>query len=118
MRIPKQTAPLAICAIALAAIAPLSATSADAQRHKSMGYVTAHSEFGNGMVSGPVRMTSKGPQVRLPGGTWVDCERSCKHTLRLKTVDFWQSEEGAGGRHALTGQPGLFDRWLRWEWNY
>lgn len=81
-------------------------------------YVVARSEFGNGTVTGRVRWTRKGRQVQLPGGAWVYCERSCKHTLRLKTVDFWQSEEGAGVHGAMTGQPGLLDRWLRWERRY
>jgi len=39
------------------------------------GYVVARSRFGNGSVSGPVRMTDLGPQVRLPGGTWEYCRR-------------------------------------------
>jgi hypothetical protein len=32
--------------------------------------------------------------VRLPGGTWLECGRSCSDTLRRETVDFWK-ERGA-----------------------
>src|SRR5687768_14926478 len=52
------------------------------------GVVVAESRFGNGVVAGPVRWQRLGPQVRLPGGTWVYCRRSCAETLRVETVDF------------------------------
>jgi hypothetical protein len=57
-----------------------------------VGYVTADSRYGGKSVSGPVR---RGPQgrleVRLPGGTWLECGRSCSETLRRQTVDFWRN---------------------------
>jgi hypothetical protein len=54
-------------------------------------YVVAESRYGHGTVSGPVRMGRVGPQVRLPGGNWIDCKRSCSETLRQETVDFWEN---------------------------
>ena len=60
------------------------------------GYVTAESRFGNGSVSGPVRQGERGWQVRLPGGTWEYCRRSCSETLRVETVDKWQGKLGNG----------------------
>ena len=101
--------------VALAALA-LGAVDADARgrRDSQPRYVTAHSEYGNGSVSGPVRWTSKGPQVRLPGGTWVHCERSCSETLRLQSIDFWHSEEGAG-KSATTNGGGFFGK-FRFGW--
>lgn len=62
------------------------------------GYVVAHSQYGNRSVAGPVRPGRFGDEVRLPGGTWVECGRSCAATLRVKTVDFWdhQREENGG----------------------
>lgn len=62
------------------------------------GYVVAESRFGNGVVRGAVRNTSLGPQVQLPGGSWIYCRRSCSETLRAETVDFWQAQQGPGGK--------------------
>jgi len=79
-------------------------------------YVVAHSKHGNGRVVGPVRQTSVGWQVKTPGGSWLDCERSCSETLRVNTVDFWQNEQGAGEQGAIDQEDGLLSRWLRWDW--
>lgn len=67
------------------------------------GYVVAESRFGNGVVRGAVRPTSLGPQVQLPGGSWIYCRRSCSETLRAETVDFWEAQRGPGGK-----EQGLF----------
>jgi hypothetical protein len=56
--------------------------------------VVAESHFGHGSVSGPVRPTGRGHEVRMPGGTWIDCGRSCSDTLRRQTVDFWENHGG------------------------
>lgn len=71
--------------------------------------VTAESRYGTKTVSGPVRMGPKGRrEVRLPGGTWIECGRSCSETLRRETVDFWESR---GGRNDPVDGPGYFRRW-------
>jgi hypothetical protein len=70
------------------------------------GYVIARSRHGNGSASGPVRMTDLGPQVRLPGGTWEYCRRSCSETLRVETVDFWEGRQD--GQNGLTQECGIF----------
>jgi hypothetical protein len=72
--------------------------------------VVAHSRFGHGSVSGPVRRTQGGWEVRLPRGTWVPCKRSCSEELRFATVDFWETQ----GRSAPDGGPGYFrfDFWF------
>ncbi len=70
------------------------------------GYVIARSRFGNGSVRGPVRMTDLGPQVRLPGGTWEYCRRSCSETLRVETVDYWSGLDD--GRVGLAQECGIF----------
>lgn len=73
------------------------------------GYVHAESRWGHGSVSGPVRTGRHGYQVRLPGGTWVDCVRdNCSETLRLQTVDLFETM----GVSPLDGGPG----YLRREW--
>ncbi len=72
-------------------------------------YVVAQSRYGNDIVRGPVRQTSLGPQVRLPGGSWIYCKRSCSETLRAETVDFWEAQTGPGGK-----EQGLFIYFRRW----
>lgn len=76
------------------------------------GYVVAESRFGNGTVSGPVRRVRTGYEVRMPGGTWIQCRRSCSETLRVETVDFWQNR--GAGRDAIDSECGLLGC-LRWE---
>jgi hypothetical protein len=80
------------------------------------GFVVAHSRHGNGSVSGPVRLARYGREVRLPGGTWIACRRSCSETLRVETVDFWEGGPGGGGG-AITNECGIFGclelRWPR-----
>ena len=77
----------------LVATATLPATAED-RGHRHGGMVTAESNFGNGAVSGAVREGRNGPQVQLPGGSWIDCVRSCSDTLRRQSVDFWQNQPG------------------------
>lgn len=100
---------VAVTAVVLAASA--TAAVAGPRHHGAYGsqgnIVVAESRFGNGTVSGPVRMTAKGRQVRLPGGTWEYCRRSCSETLRVSTVDFWQNQTG-GGAGAITNECGIF----------
>jgi hypothetical protein len=70
------------------------------------GYVVAESRFGHGTVSGPVRLAPRGYEVRLPGGTWIACRRSCSETLRVESVDFWENR--GAGRGAIDNECGLF----------
>jgi len=95
-------------------------TAADAKRrgYVDRDYVVAESRFGNGKVVGAVRQTQVGLQVRTPGGNWLDCARSCSETLRVNTVDYWQSEAGAGIGNAITQEDGVFGRWLYWQRKY
>lgn len=67
------------------------------------GTVVAHSKWGHGTVAGPVRYTSLGRQVRLPGGTWEYCKRSCTETLRVSTVDFYEAQSGIGAECGIFG---------------
>jgi hypothetical protein len=80
-----------------------------AYRGGAGGTVTAESRYGTGTVSGPTRIGPKGrPEVRLPGGTWIECVRSCSDTLRRESIDFWQSR---GGRNDPVDGPAYFSRW-------
>lgn len=56
--------------------------------------VTIDSRYGHGTMSGPVRPGARGGnEVRMPGGTWIDCGRHCDETQRRETVDFWESRD-------------------------
>lgn len=69
-------------------------------RHAPPDYVVAESSYGHGSITGPVRAGGRGGyQVRLPGGNWVDCGRSCSDTLRRQTVDFWENVGRDGHDH-------------------
>ena len=73
------------------------------------GYVVTESVMGNGVVRGAVRQTSLGPQVQLPGGSWIYCRRSCSETLRVETIDFWEARKGPGAQER--GIAGFSWRW-------
>jgi len=72
------------------------------------GYVTAHSRFGNGSISAPVRPAREGFQVRLPHGTWVYCRRSCAETLRVETVDIFENQGSLTGYGTHMNECGIF----------
>jgi hypothetical protein len=46
----------------------------------------------------------------MPRGTWLECKRTCSETLRLATVDFWETQ----GPNPPDGGPGYlrFDFWF------
>jgi hypothetical protein len=67
------------------------------------GYVTAQATFGGRTVTAPIRPGRWGDEVLIPGGTWVDCEKTCEYTLRRLTVDFWDGV----GKDGFVG-PGYF----------
>jgi hypothetical protein len=67
-------------------------------------YVRTVATIGGRTVVAPVRPGRWGDQVRLPGGTWEDCEITCEYTLRRNTVDFWDFQGSGRG----TVSPGYF----------
>lgn len=71
-------------------------------------FVVAVSRYGNGSVSGPVRTTRTGYEVRLPRGTWVACRRSCAETLRVETVDIFENEGSLTGYGTAMNECGIF----------
>ena len=101
-------------AVLVTSLVALLAVPAAAQRGRpSAGgdYVVAESHWGKGTVSGPVRRGGPtGWQVRMPGGSWIDCGRSCSQTLRRATVDFWETV----GPNAPERGPDYF----RWEFGF
>jgi hypothetical protein len=86
---------------ALVVMAAMLGSGADAfagGRQAEPQGVVVESRFGHGTVSGPVRAARHGYEVRLPGGTWIDCGRSCSETLRTESVDFWENKGAGSGR--------------------
>jgi hypothetical protein len=95
--------PSAAVAVVLAAtLSQLVAPGADAQQRRragdpGYGYVTAESRYSSATITAPVRYGSHGRlEVGLPGGTWLECGRSCRDTLRRETIDFWYSRDPRG----------------------
>lgn len=80
--------------------------------------VTAYSKHGNGSATAPVRAARYGYEVRLPGGTWVGCRRSCSETLRVSSVDFWENDGRLVGAGDMSNECGIFGclevRWPRY----
>ncbi len=105
---------IAAIVLALGAGPTALLTSADAEagrllRRAPEGDVAvAVSRFGNGTVAGPVRTTSTGYEVRLPGGTWTACRRSCSETLRVQTVDFYENNGSLSGYGTAQNECGIF----------
>lgn len=104
---------LVLVAVAAGLFAGLAPDNADARKRRQDaedGYVTAESRFGNGSVSGAVRMTDLGPQVRLPSGHWEYCRRSCSETLRVESIDFNADPDKARfvGPGGLANECGIF----------
>lgn len=104
----------ALFAAAAIAITTLLSTvnSADAGPRRD-GYgdgeiVTAFSRFNNGEISAPVRPARYGWDVRLPGGTWVSCRRSCEETLRVETIDRNEGNSRDIGSGTLLDECGVF----------
>lgn len=80
-------------ALAAAPVDAVSATKAKKSR-PAADTVTATSLSTRQTVTAPVRAGRWGQEVRLPGGSWIDCRGDCRETLRMETVDFWERIEG------------------------
>lgn len=107
---------LTAATLALGSLAASAQTRGYGTAGPDGGFVTAQSRFGHGSVSGPVRIGRAGNrEVRLPGGTWISCGRSCAETLRVESVDFWENK--GAGRDRTDNECGLFgclDRGFRY----
>lgn len=104
-------------ALMIAVAATVWADTADAGRYGHRGartyyqdgtVVTAVSRYGNGSISGPIRRGRGGWEVRLPRGTWIGCRRSCEETLRVETVDVFETDGRLVGYGTLQNQCGVF----------
>ena len=97
--------------ITLLLAAITSATTAEAgwlRRPVEGDTAYAESRYGNGRISAPVRAVRDGYEVRLPRGTWVACRTSCSETLRVETVDLFETDGRTTGYGTLTNECGIF----------
>lgn len=98
------------CALALT-VAAFAASSAEAGRWRGgpeRDIAVAVSKHGNGTVAGPVRWTSTGYEVRKPTGTWIACRGSCSETLRVETVDIFETNGSMSGYGTAQNECGIF----------
>lgn len=97
-------------AVALLAIIPalLSVTAEARPRRYDNEAVTVDSRYGNGSVTGAVRRARRGWEVQLPGGSWVGCRRSCEETLRVQSVDLFETDGRLTGYGTFLNQCGIF----------
>jgi hypothetical protein len=107
MRYLSNTLPAMLVASAAALAVFVIGAQAQSRRAKDgYVYVTAESRYSTESVTAPVRSGPAGRlEVRLPGGTWIECGQSCRETLRRETVDFWQGE-GRGSPRGGNDGPG------------
>ena len=80
------------------------------RRQNAHGYVVAESLYGRGTVRGRVRPTRRGPQVQLPGGTWIYCAINCTHTLRINSLDLWENMGRESDGIGIFGYQRSWDR--------
>ena len=102
----KHRANLVIAVTACAAMIVLI-IDAKAAKADEVAVVTAESHFGHGTISAKTHATALGSQVQLPGGTWTYCRRSCSETLRVETIDFFESNVSPG-TSGLNAECGIF----------
>jgi hypothetical protein len=109
----------ATLALLLSAIPLVMSATAPAEARRALkkgadtGYVTAVSRYGAGSITAPVRISALGrPEVRLPGGTWIECRQTCSNTLRQETIDFWYIRSNP--YNAGDDGPGYFSFEFRW----
>src|SRR5262245_35787994 len=110
-----RISPALLASLAIPVAAGLLAPVADAASRRdepAAGFVTAESRYSSQTITAPVRISAQGRcEVRLPGGTWIECRRSCSETLRQETIDFWHIRQNPGGNSGQDG-PG----YLRFRW--
>ncbi|MGQ0456906.1 MAG: hypothetical protein ACT4OU_07580 [Hyphomicrobium sp.] len=100
-------------ALAMLAACASFASAGEANARRALDYqdgmtIEAVSRHGNGSQLGVVRSARYGWEVRLPRGTWVSCRRSCEETLRVETVDLFETEDALTGYGSAAHECGVF----------
>jgi hypothetical protein len=91
-----------------ACLAALPADAGGLRRAPEREVAVAVSKHGNGTVAGPVRLTRTGYEVRKPNGPWIACRTSCSETLRVETVDFFETGGRLSGYGTAQNECGIF----------
>lgn len=81
-----------LCPVLTIMTLAFATTAAEAKERHKRGAYSCSKLNDSRCVRGDVRPARFGPQVRLPGGTWIDCAGDCRDTLRKQTVDFWYEQ--------------------------
>lgn len=81
----------------IATLMPADGNAGKRAEYSRAAVITACSTNGHGCTSAPTRRGKWGLEMRLKGGTWIDCESDCEDTLRRQTVDFWDTLRETGG---------------------
>jgi hypothetical protein len=79
---------MALATMAIISFWPMTDVEA---RPRRPGVVVACSQHGHGCIRGEVRNGPVGPEVRMPGGTWIGCKQNCRRTLREEALDFFET---------------------------
>lgn len=109
---------VAAALFAVAAAAPSEAGFRRLRSHYEPGEVIiAQSHYGNGTATSVVRPGRFGWEVKLPGGAWTGCRRSCEETLRVETVDLTENDNSMTGYGTLSRECGVFGC-LGFEFSY
>lgn len=90
-----------LCAALTTGVLAMAPAEAAKLRGDGYGTVTAKSRYGVQTISAPTRPSAFGREVRLPGGTWIDCAGDCRETLREESIDFFYKlqERSGDGAH-------------------
>ncbi len=105
---PRTAATFSALALLAASLAVPAAEAGGLRRAPERNIAVAVSKHGNGTVSGPVRRTRTGYEVRKPSGTWIACRTSCSETLRVETVDFFETDGSLTGYGSALNECGIF----------
>ncbi len=71
----------------LAVFAALSGMTPATARDDGYEMITVQSQEDFRTVTVPVRAGRNGYEVRIPGGTWLECEYSCAYTVQNEYLD-------------------------------
>ena len=81
-----------VAAVSLSVTALTDGAIAASPNRTQEGTIKACSRRGHGCIVAAVRQGRQGPEVRLPGGTWVGCAGDCRESVLEKTLDFWDMQ--------------------------
>lgn len=70
-------------------VTAVSSTGAEARANDYYDMITVQSQEDFRTITVPVRQGRNGPEVRIPNGTWLECEYSCEYTVQNEYLDLF-----------------------------